>query len=223
MSRREERLSLSAENAARMARIATISPAPPGYLESLPMRVLERLERNRRVRRRRLHIGAGLSAALLLAGVWMFGNLFHGGEPDGKARLAESMPTHAAGMSSEQVSRLPATASPRLLESGGKERALTHAESVSAPPRALEGAVVEGMERAGPAAAELNGPAPLEWPSEPPAAAERLVALLERRQASFVPGRRSLLLTRNGEGAAFAPFRSVASPTDEVRLPQLNI
>ena len=227
MSRREERLSLSAENAARMARIATISPPPPGYLESLPMRVLERLERDRRVRRRR-RIGAGLSAALLLAGVWMFGTLLNGGENGGEAQLAESAPAHAAGMSSEQVSRLPATASPRLLESGekesgGKERALTHAESVSAPPRALEGAVVTGMERASPAAAELNGPAPLEWPSDPPAAAERLVALLERRQASYVPGRRSMLWTRGANGSSFAPFKTVASPTDEVRLPQLNI
>ncbi len=222
MSRRGEQLSLSAENAARMARIATVSPPPPGYLESLPMRVLEQVERERRVRRCR-HIGAGLSAALLLMGVWMYGGLFNGGERGGEATLTESMPAHAESLSAEQVGRLPAKASPRLLESGGKERALTHAESAPARPRALEGAVVEGMERASPAAAELNGVAPLEWPSEPPAAAERLVALLERRQASFVPGRRSMLLTRDASDSSFAPFRMIASPTDEVRLPQLNI
>ncbi len=221
-------MNLSAEDAARMARIASVSPPPLGYLESLPMRVLERFEQERRARRRR-YIGAGLSAALLLMGVWMYADRFNGAESAGETTLAENIPAQIESLSDEQVSRLPAKASPRLLESGvkeesgGKERALTHTESAPAPPRALEGAVVKGMERASPAAAELNGVAPLEWPSEPPAAAERLVALLERRQASFVRGRRSMLLTRDDDDDSFAPFRTVASPTDEVRLPQLNI
>ena len=215
-------MNLSAEDAARMARLALMSPPPLGYLESLPMRVLERFERERRVRRRR-YIGVGLSAALLLTGVWMYGGLFNGGGRSGEAALAENMPAHAAHLSDEQVSRMPAKASPRLLESGGKERALTRAESAPARPRALEGAVVESMERDGPTAAEMDGVAPLEWPSEPPAVAERLMALLERRQASFVRARRSMLLTRGANDSPFAPFSTVASPTDKVRLPQLNI
>ena len=222
----------SDNRAVQTVRLSMIIPPPPGYLQSLPERVLAR--RAARLRKRNAMLAGACAAALLTLVVPRIvpQTLFWNGAETERAAQPYAPPESSKDAVAKdavegQSARQSEPMTPRQLGSGEKQERPPRADRrVSAPARELTGMAVENLARldTGAPAADpsVDGEtAPLEWNPIGPATAARWIASLERRLDPFAQPRRSAASARGLVNSALAPLLAPqSSPTDEVRLPQ---